>query len=226
MKMRDRIAVYLVVQFVGVQVGAQNRRNAVNSIPEGTTLRVWQLKRLTHVLGRNEAYVAGQRGHWRDRDPDARQFRRYVVGATTNTDDALDTCHRPRIGPHSSSSLGSCDTYPCCDPGSARRQRRDSLTVGDRGGHWSVWRGRNEISPQRRAYRPPTGVSGTITRGTAFEGFDLAGLPFTTRVRDNGSSATQPPDEISNSHVGDETSCFERADFILRPTPQGQVIVH
>jgi hypothetical protein len=67
-------------------------------------------------------------------------------------------------------------------------------------------------------------VSGTITQGTGFNGFDLAGLPFTTRVRDNGSSAAQP-DEISNSHVGDDTSCLDQADFTLYAVPQGQVIV-
>jgi hypothetical protein len=68
-------------------------------------------------------------------------------------------------------------------------------------------------------------VSGTITQGRGFDGVDLAGVSFSTRVRDNGSSATQPPDEISNSHVGSDVSCLEQADFTLRPTSQGQVVV-
>lgn len=67
-------------------------------------------------------------------------------------------------------------------------------------------------------------VSGVITQGD-FEGEDLAGLPFTTRVVDNGSSAGDV-DLISTSHVGDETSCFEQEDFLLFPTAQGNVIVN
>jgi hypothetical protein len=66
-------------------------------------------------------------------------------------------------------------------------------------------------------------VSGVITQGD-FEGEDLAGLRFTTRVVDNGASAGDV-DEISTSHTGDETSCLEQADFDLFPTAQGNVIV-
>ena len=66
-------------------------------------------------------------------------------------------------------------------------------------------------------------VSGVITQGD-FEGDDLAGLPFSTRVVDNGSSATDI-DLISTSHTGDETSCLEQADFDLLPTAPGNVVV-
>lgn len=66
-------------------------------------------------------------------------------------------------------------------------------------------------------------VSGVITQGD-FEGFDLAGLPFTTRVRDNGAAASGI-DEISTSHVGDDTSCDEQANFDLLPTVEGNVVV-
>jgi hypothetical protein len=66
-------------------------------------------------------------------------------------------------------------------------------------------------------------VSGVITQGN-FEGDDLAGLPFTTRVRDNGASASDV-DEISTSHTGDETSCLEQADFDLLPISEGNVVV-
>ena len=66
-------------------------------------------------------------------------------------------------------------------------------------------------------------VSGVITQGS-FDGFDLAGLPFTTRVRDNGASAADV-DEISTSHVGEDTSCLEQANFEPLPTPQGNVSV-
>jgi hypothetical protein len=66
-------------------------------------------------------------------------------------------------------------------------------------------------------------VSGWITNGQV-DGEDLAGLPFTTRVRDNGTSASTF-DEVSSSHTGDDTSCLEQADFDLAATPQGNVIV-
>ena len=64
-------------------------------------------------------------------------------------------------------------------------------------------------------------VSGVITQGS-FEGEDLAGLPFTARLVDNGSSGT---DEISTSHVGDDTSCLEQENFELFDTPQGNVVI-
>jgi hypothetical protein len=66
-------------------------------------------------------------------------------------------------------------------------------------------------------------VSGMITQGD-FEGDDLAGLPFTTQVVDNGSSASAF-DLISTSHTGDDTSCLEQADFELFETPEGNVVV-
>jgi len=53
-------------------------------------------------------------------------------------------------------------------------------------------------------------ISGWITSGRAGDN-DLAGLPFSTLVVDNGTSADQPPDQISTSHVGDETAWTVRA---------------
>jgi len=53
-------------------------------------------------------------------------------------------------------------------------------------------------------------ISGWITSGRAGDN-DLAGLPFSTLVVDNGTSAAQPPDQISTSHVGDETAWTVRA---------------
>ena len=68
-------------------------------------------------------------------------------------------------------------------------------------------------------------VSGWIRSGRAGDE-DLAGLPFTTLVVDNGTSANQPPDQIATSHTGDETPCTEMAPWDLLDMPQGQVVVN
>jgi hypothetical protein len=62
-------------------------------------------------------------------------------------------------------------------------------------------------------------VSGVITHGTNVD------LPVIARVRDNGTSALDPPDQISFSLVGDSTSCTAKPDLPLFDMPQGQVIV-
>ena len=68
-------------------------------------------------------------------------------------------------------------------------------------------------------------ISGRITSGRAGDN-DLAGLPFSTLVADNGTSAAQPPDQISTSHVGNETPCTDLSPWDLFDMPQGQVIVN
>ena len=68
-------------------------------------------------------------------------------------------------------------------------------------------------------------ISGWITSGRAGDN-DLAGLPFSTLVVDNGTSAAQPPDQISTSHVGDETPCTDMFPWDLFDMPQGQVVVN
>ena len=73
-------------------------------------------------------------------------------------------------------------------------------------------------------------VSGVITQGTftdpdTGEEFDLAGLPVATRVRDNGTSANDPADQISFSFLGDPTPCTEHAPYQLFDAPEGQVRV-
>lgn len=67
-------------------------------------------------------------------------------------------------------------------------------------------------------------ISGWITSGR-FEDDDLSGLPFVTRIRDNGKSSQEPPDQISSSHTGDPTPCTDMAPYDLLDTPQGQVVV-
>jgi hypothetical protein len=66
---------------------------------------------------------------------------------------------------------------------------------------------------------PDAWVSGVITHGT------YVGLPVITRVRDNGISALDPPDQISYSAVGDPTSCTDKPNMPLFDMPQGQVLV-
>ena len=63
-------------------------------------------------------------------------------------------------------------------------------------------------------------VSGIITSPGAF-----VGLPVATRVRDNGTSKNDPPDEISFSFVGDATPCTNMVNYPLIPLLQGQVKV-
>jgi hypothetical protein len=68
-------------------------------------------------------------------------------------------------------------------------------------------------------------VSGWITSGRIGDN-DLTGLPFTTLVVDNGTSAQQPPDQIASSHIFDPTPCTEMVQWNLFDTPQGQVTVN
>lgn len=65
-------------------------------------------------------------------------------------------------------------------------------------------------------------VSGVITHGT-YMGEDLAGWPVVVRVRDNGTSANDPPDQISWSDV--EPTCDKQPDLEPLDVPQGQVVV-
>ena len=52
-------------------------------------------------------------------------------------------------------------------------------------------------------------------------------VPVITRVRDNGTSQNDPPDEISFSWIGDSRSCVEQpGDLPLFALPQGQVAAH
>jgi len=68
-------------------------------------------------------------------------------------------------------------------------------------------------------------VSGVITQGYR------AGQPVSARVRDNGTSANDPPDEISFSHPGEgweghpHGTCDEQLGYELFEVPQGQVVV-
>jgi len=65
-------------------------------------------------------------------------------------------------------------------------------------------------------------VSGVITSGTQ-GGVDLTGSPVATRVRDNGTSAKDPADQISYSWLGDPRPCTAHVPYGLLNAPQGQV---
>jgi hypothetical protein len=72
-------------------------------------------------------------------------------------------------------------------------------------------------------------VSGVITSGSGFAS-DWTGLRLSTRVRDNGTSANDPADQIGVSIIdgvnGDATLCTEHAtNDRFFDTPQGQVTV-
>ena len=63
-----------------------------------------------------------------------------------------------------------------------------------------------------------------ITSGDFF-GIPITGLPFVLMLRDNGTSAGDPPDQASFAEIGNETPCTEQPDFELFDIPQGQVTV-
>jgi hypothetical protein len=67
-------------------------------------------------------------------------------------------------------------------------------------------------------------ISGVIKSGST-GGFDLTGLPVITRVRDNGTSANDAPDQISFSFIGDPTPCTARPLRVLFAMSRGQVTV-
>jgi hypothetical protein len=68
-------------------------------------------------------------------------------------------------------------------------------------------------------------VSGVIISGHA-DGFDLTGLPISTRVVDNGTSTNDPPDQAGFSRRGDQAYlCTDQPDDDLFDLLQGQVSV-
>jgi hypothetical protein len=63
-------------------------------------------------------------------------------------------------------------------------------------------------------------ASGVITSGLA------VGLPYSIRLRDLGTSAQQPPDQITPGHVGGgAVPCTAHPDYELFDDPDGQVTV-
>ncbi|OGO35626.1 MAG: hypothetical protein A2W35_05050 [Chloroflexi bacterium RBG_16_57_11] len=74
-------------------------------------------------------------------------------------------------------------------------------------------------------------VSGWIVQGivpdlVTGEPVDVVGWPVAARVRDNGTSANAPADQISWSQIGDPTSCTEHIDYPAYDVPQGQVVIN
>lgn len=69
-------------------------------------------------------------------------------------------------------------------------------------------------------------ISGVITHGRWGED-DLAGMPVSTTVVDNGTNANSTPDQIAYSWIGEgfAPSCTEQTEWELFDTPQGQVKV-
>jgi hypothetical protein len=63
-------------------------------------------------------------------------------------------------------------------------------------------------------------VSGLITRPALF-----AGLPAITRVRDNGTSANDPADQVSFTFIGIAATCTDQPNLPLSALINGQVTV-
>ena len=74
-------------------------------------------------------------------------------------------------------------------------------------------------------------VSGWITHETISGDGSLVGEPVSGRMRDNGTSANDPADQISFSHIGEDGgdhphgTCDEQPDYEQLDMPQGQVKV-
>lgn len=67
-------------------------------------------------------------------------------------------------------------------------------------------------------------VSGVITSG-GVPGLDFTGLTVAARVSDNGTSANDPPDQISFSFIGNPFPCTAQRPFALQDMTDGQVSV-
>lgn len=65
-------------------------------------------------------------------------------------------------------------------------------------------------------------ISGVITHSP---NPNFIGLPAATRVRDNGTSANDPPDEIGFSRVNPPFDCHARRPMLLFPLSGGEVKV-
>ncbi len=69
-------------------------------------------------------------------------------------------------------------------------------------------------------------VSGVITQDTFSGDGSFVGTAISARVKDNGTSANDPPDQISFSQVGESAfNCTDHPDIDLYDAPQGQIIV-
>ena len=69
-------------------------------------------------------------------------------------------------------------------------------------------------------------MSGVITKVTPNTIGDFAGVPVSVRVRDNGTSANDPPDQASFVFLfGDAIECSQKPDYELFDLNNGQVQV-
>ena len=69
-------------------------------------------------------------------------------------------------------------------------------------------------------------MSGVITKATPATIGDFAGVPVSVRVRDNGTSANDPPDQASFVFLfGDAIECSLKPDYELFDLNNGQVQV-
>jgi len=69
-------------------------------------------------------------------------------------------------------------------------------------------------------------LSGVTKHGKTPRGFDLAGFPIIFRVRDNGTSASDPYDQVSASQIGYATPCYMEPDIRMFDYQNGQVTIN
>jgi hypothetical protein len=70
---------------------------------------------------------------------------------------------------------------------------------------------------------PYEGNANRLTNADTSEVTDLAGMPLSTRVRDNGTSANSAPDQVGYSVIGEgfASSCEDQVDEELWDAPKG-----
>jgi hypothetical protein len=142
--------------------------------------------------------------------------------------------HRVSVGsPDACVALGVGFTHPGCDgdfsltaieyaDGSVSGQYTDRFAQGD-GFHAVV---DCLVVDGNRAWVSGVITSGRFTDPDTGEVFDLAGLFVFTSAQDNGTSANDPPDQISVSFIDfDPIPCTEMFDVDLLDAPEGQVTV-
>jgi len=102
--------------------------------------------------------------------------------------------------------------------GSARGQVNDTFAGGGAGLHATI--------DCLHVAGNDAWLSGVIKHGTTPRGFDLAGFPVIFRVRDNGTSAAEPPDAVSASQIGNATPCYMEPDIRMFDYSNGQVTIN
>ena len=120
--------------------------------------------------------------------------------------------------------VGFLGLKPGCDANQAlvALQRADGSVTGEWTDRFGKFGGVHVVLNCVNVIGNEAWVSGVITVSSPK---DLIGSPVILRVRDNGISANDPPDEISTTQFDTFGGCNAAPDLDLFVAPQGQVVV-